>query len=107
MSKISKLISDSEKVTTKKAGKPAVKEHINHPSQKINQEVNRPSHYGAKSGKDVIDWCEDFGIMTNAYIFNIFKYLCRAGKKNNNSELQDALKAKIYLERYIEKLQSK
>ena len=29
-------------------------------------------------------------------ILNIFKYLSRAGKKNNNSELQDALKAKGY-----------
>jgi len=49
----------------------------------------------------VIDWCEDFGIMGNAYVFNIFKYLSRAGKKNGNSELQDALKAKVYLDRYI------
>lgn len=40
--------------------------------------------------------------MSNAYIFNIFKYLCRAGDKPGNSELQDALKAKVYLERYIE-----
>jgi len=52
----------------------------------------------------VIDWCEDFGIMSNAYVFNIFKYLCRAGKKSNNSELQDALKAKVYLDRYIDAL---
>lgn len=68
----------------------------------ITQEINKPKHYASKSGRDVIDWCEDFGLMSNAYVFNIFKYLSRAGKKDNNSELQDALKAKVYLERYIE-----
>lgn len=70
----------------------------------INQEINHPKHYASKSGKDVIDWCEDFGLMSNAYVFNIFKYLCRAGRKNQNSELQDALKAEVYLKRYIDAL---
>ncbi len=73
----------------------------------INQEIERPKHYASKSGRDVIDWCEDFGLMSNAYVFNIFKYLSRAGKKNNNSELQDALKAKVYLDRYIEAIKRK
>lgn len=70
----------------------------------IIQEVKRPEHYVSKSGKDVIDWLEDFGLMNNAYIFNVFKYLARAGKKNGNSELQDVLKAKEYIERYIKTL---
>lgn len=68
----------------------------------ITQEIQRPKHYASKSGRDIIDWCEDFGLMENAYVFNIFKYLARAGKKDSNSELQDALKAKVYLERYID-----
>ena len=72
----------------------------------INQEIDHPRHYASKSGRDVIDWCEDFGLMDNAYVFNIFKYLCRAGKKDNNSELQDALKAEVYLKRYIESLKN-
>ena len=70
----------------------------------INQEIDKPGHYSSKSGQDIIDVCEDFGLMENAYVFNIFKYLARAGKKENNSELQDALKAQIYLNRYIDKL---
>lgn len=74
----------------------------NNDKTKITQEIDRPKHYASKSGRDVIDWCEDFGLMSNAYIFNIFKYLARASKKPGNSELQDALKAKVYLERYIE-----
>lgn len=52
----------------------------------------------------MIDWCEDFGLMDNAYVFNIFKYLSRAGKKAQNSRLQDALKAQVYLDRYIRNL---
>ena len=71
----------------------------------ITQEIDKPTHYQSKSGRDVIDWCEDFGIMRNAYVFNIFKYLSRAGRKNNNSELQDALKARVYLDRYIRSIQ--
>ena len=42
--------------------------------------------------------------MDNAYVFNIFKYLSRAGKKAQNSRLQDALKAQVYLDRYIRNL---
>ena len=79
---------------------------IKQTKQVLNQEIDKPKHYASKSGKDVIDWCEDFGIMGNAYVFNVFKYLCRAGKKDNNSELQDALKAEVYLKRYIESLKN-
>ena len=74
-------------------------------SPAINQEIDRPSHYGSKSGQDVIDVAEDFDIIDNAYKFNILKYLLRGGKKANNSELQDMLKIRVYLNRYIEKLQ--
>lgn len=80
--------------------------NTNKPSRtEITQEIDKPTHYKSKSGRDVIDWCEDFGIMQNAYVFNIFKYLSRAGRKNNNSELQDALKARVYLDRYIRSIQ--
>ena len=47
----------------------------------------RPKHYGSKSGQDVIDVAEDFGIVDNAYKFNMLKYLLRGGKKAGNSEL--------------------
>lgn len=29
----------------------------------------------------MIDWCEDFWLMDNAYVFNIFKYLVRGGRR--------------------------
>lgn len=81
------------------------KETINCFSKAINQEIDRPSHYGSKSGQDVIDVAEDFGVIDNAYKFNILKYLLRGGKKANNSELQDMKKIEVYLKRYIEKLE--
>ena len=72
--------------------------------QEINQEIDRPTHYGSKSGRDVIDIAEEFGFIDNAYVFNIFKYLIRAGRKRNNSVLQDALKARVYLDRFIDSI---
>ena len=58
-------------------------------SEKTELEKNtvRPAHYGSKSGQDVIDVAEDFGIVDNAYKFNMLKYLLRGGKKAGNSEL--------------------
>ena len=67
----------------------------------INQEIDRPSHYDSKGGRDVIDIAEEFGFINNAYVFNIVKYCVRAGRKPGNSALQDILKAKAYLERYV------
>ena len=67
----------------------------------------RPKHYGSKSGQDVIDVAEDFGIIDNAYKFNMLKYLLRGGKKDGNSELQDMIKIRVYNDRYIEKLEGK
>jgi hypothetical protein len=67
----------------------------------------RPDHYGSKSGQDVIDVAEDFGIIDNAYKFNMLKYLLRGGKKAGNSELQDMIKIRVYNDRYIEKLEGK
>lgn len=72
----------------------------------INQEIERPSHYDSKGGRDVIDIAEEFGFINNAYVFNIFKYLIRAGRKKDNSVLQDALKARVYLNRFISHLEN-
>lgn len=63
--------------------------------------TKKVGYYLSKSGKDVIDWCEDFGLMDNAYVFTIMKYLARAGKKPGNSAIQDLKKALDYLTRYI------
>ena len=74
------------------------------PRQRVRQPIHRPAHYGSKSGQDVIDVAEDFGIIDNAYKFNMLKYILRGGKKAGNSELEDMLKVEEYVGRYIEKL---
>ena len=59
----------------------------------------KPSHY--KAGEfDVIAFCQLHNI--NFDLGNVIKYVTRAGKKENNSELQDLNKAMEYLKRRIE-----
>lgn len=63
--------------------------------------VNHPSHY--TSGKiEVIEFIEDQNL--DYHLGNTIKYICRAGKKNPNTEIEDLQKAKWYLERKISNL---
>lgn len=68
--------------------------------------VNHPSHYGGKENVyetiNVIEaWQLDFPIG------NAVKYLSRAGKKDNNTEIQDLKKAIWYIDRKIKQLEQK
>ena len=64
----------------------------------------KPSHY--KAGEfDVIAFCQLHNI--NFDLGNVIKYVTRAGKKENNSELQDLNKAMEYLKRRIEFIKGK
>lgn len=73
-----------------------------------NDAVNHPSHY--TSGKyEVIDIMEDqFGIegLKHICLGNALKYICRAGKKGTDKELQDLAKARWYLNHYIERVEA-
>lgn len=61
--------------------------------------VIKPSHY--KAGEfDVIAFCQKHNL--NFDVGNVIKYVTRAGKKKDNSELQDLNKAMEYLKRRIE-----
>ena len=65
--------------------------------------INHPAHYN--TGKyEVIDVIEDWGL--GFHLGNVVKYLARAGKKQNSSELTDLKKAQWYLEREIKRLES-
>ena len=55
-----------------------------------------PKHY-ATDGIDIIDFCKLYNLDFNRG--NVIKYICRAGKKDN--ELEDLKKALTYLEREI------
>lgn len=68
--------------------------------------VNNPSHYGgADNPYEVIKVLEAWGLDKDAYLFNVIKYLSRAGKKDPDKTLQDHKKALYYLNRKIAKLE--
>ena len=66
---------------------------------KVNYEIV-PRHYDNKKGYDVIDISKHYNLNFNRG--NVVKYICRAGKKDN--ELQDLKKALDYLQREIKHL---
>jgi len=59
---------------------------------------NIPLHYNNGKEYDLIDVGIDYQL--NFFRFNVLKYICRAGKKQN--ELQDLEKALDYIQREIE-----
>lgn len=62
-------------------------------------DVIKPNHY--KAGDfDVIAFCQKHNLSFD--VGNVIKYVTRAGKKKDNSELQDLNKAMEYLKRRIE-----
>ncbi len=68
--------------------------------------INHPNHYGGESNVyEVIKVCEAWELDRDAYLFNVVKYVARAGKKDPNKEIEDLKKAKFYLERKINNLE--
>ena len=74
----------------------------------VNKEmVDHPDHYGGEDNVyEVIKVCEAWGLDKDAYLFNVVKYVARAGKKDSDKELQDLEKALWYLQHHIETLKS-
>lgn len=63
--------------------------------------VNHPSHY--TDGKiEVIEFIEDKNL--NYHKGNAIKYICRAGKKDPQKEIEDLQKAIWYINREIRNL---
>ena len=68
--------------------------------------VNHPSHYGGEDNPyEVIKVCEAWDLDKDAYLFNVVKYVARAGKKCATKELEDLKKASFYLNRKIQNLE--
>jgi hypothetical protein len=70
--------------------------------------VNHPSHYqfGDDKTYEVVNVCEAWNLDADAYIFNVVKYVARAGLKDSDKEIQDLKKALWYLNRKIERLEN-
>jgi hypothetical protein len=76
------------------------------PIRKETEMVNGPQHYGGVDNPyEVIKVCEAWGLDKDAYLFNVVKYVARAGKKDPKKELEDLKKAIFYLNRKVENLQ--
>ena len=63
--------------------------------------VNHPVHYTA-GGIEVIDFLEAWNFPF--HLANAIKYICRAGRKDENKTAEDLRKAIWYIERYIKHL---
>lgn len=69
------------------------------------EQINHPEHYGGGENiyeaiKVITAWNLDF------CLGNTIKYISRAGKKDNNSLLQDLKKSKWYLDYKIKQLEN-
>lgn len=62
--------------------------------------VNHPKHYQTASGLESIDVIEAF-FADNFHLASVFKYISRAGRKNDR--IEDYMKARWYLDREIER----
>ena len=67
---------------------------------KVSDPVNHPPHY-MSNGMEAINVIEAF-FLENAFLANVFKYIARAGRKNDY--LEDLQKAAFYLNREIERV---
>lgn len=65
--------------------------------------VNHPSHY-TDGSIEVIDFIEDKRL--NYHRGNAVKYICRAGKKDPEKEVEDLQKAVWYINREIQRLET-
>lgn len=65
--------------------------------------VNHPSHY-TDGSIEVLDFIEDKKL--NFHRGNAVKYICRAGKKSKETEIEDLQKAVFYLNREIKNLKN-
>jgi len=61
------------------------------------EEQKKPTHYETDATYDVIDICKTYNLNFNKG--NVLKYVCRAGKKDD--EIKDLRKAIDYIEREI------
>lgn len=71
----------------------------------IKEMINHPAHYGGIENQyEVVKVCEAWDLDKDAYLFNVIKYVARAGRKHPDKELEDLKKALWYLERKIKRI---
>ena len=68
----------------------------------MNNKVNHPKYYGGDVVYEAVKVIEAWEL--GFHLGNAVKYICRAGKKPDTSELEDLQKAEWYLVRRIAQL---
>lgn len=78
--------------------------HVTDALKYISDAVHHPKHYN--TGKiEVCEFIEDQRL--GFHLGNVVKYVCRAGRKDKSTRIQDLEKAVWYLQRKIELLKAK
>lgn len=79
---------------------------ISPPDSPSQETVEHPDYYGGRDDPyEVIKVAEAWGLDRDAYLFNVTKYIARAGKKNEGTRLEDLKKARFYLDRRINRIE--
>lgn len=68
------------------------------------ESVNHPQHYGGDVPHETWKCLHAWGLETDALLWNVVKYISRAGKKA--ALVEDLRKAKWYLDKRIELLEA-
>lgn len=70
--------------------------------------VNHPNHYGGPDNPyEVIKVLAAWGLEDDAILWNVIKYVARAGKKDPAKHVEDLEKALFYLDYRIKTLRNK
>lgn len=104
--KLSDAISKAAECVAARVKAGAIKE----PQAEAREEVDHPPHYGgADNPYEVVKVCEAWGLEADAYLFNVVKYVARAGKKDGTvaGTVRDLKKAAWYLNRRIRNIEGK
>ena len=73
-----------------------------------NEAVNHPNHYGgADNPYEVIKVLAAWELEDDAILWNVIKYVARAGKKDPAKRVEDLEKARFYLDYRIKTLRNK
>lgn len=71
------------------------------------EKVEHPAHYGgAKNPHEVYKCLEAWWLLKNAYLWNAAKYVARSWRKDGEPPLDDLKKARWYLDREINRLET-
>lgn len=69
--------------------------------------VDHPQHYGGPDNPHEVILClTSWGLLANACLFNVVKYVSRAGKKPGVDMLRDLRAARWYLDYEIRRVES-